>query len=116
MSLVHVGTAFTEGCLLSILWIASGFYNGSFLDSALDGHHDPSTSEKGGPTAAGLLGLATFVMTANLRILIALVGAALLHTPVGVSDGDQLIPLEVAFGLLLMSVWRAVHSYYVPRI
>ena len=35
---------------------------------------------------------------------------------VGAAAGEQLIPLEIAFGLLLMSLWRALHSRYVPRV
>lgn len=117
LSIMHIGSALSEGSLLCILWVAAGLYNGSFLFSALDGHYDPSKSEgKGGPPAAGMLGLWTFVLTANLRIGIALLQAIIEHRPVGAVEGEQLIPLEILFGLVLMSAWRALHSSYVPRL
>jgi hypothetical protein len=108
--------AFSEGCLLSILWVLSGLYNGAFLYSAIDGHHDMTrddTFEKGGPKAAGQLGLWTFVGTINLRMVVALYTAVIEHRPVGVANGEDLIPLELCFGLVLMSMWRMLHSSYL---
>mmetsp|Transcript_2366 Transcript_2366/g.2840 ORF Transcript_2366/g.2840 Transcript_2366/m.2840 type:complete len:294 (-) Transcript_2366:75-956(-) len=115
LSLFNILESFCEGSLLSILWIASGLYNGSFLYSAIDGHYDTSKEEdanKGGPKTAGLLGLWTFVGAMNMRIVIALVTACLEHRPVGVENGEELIPLELCFGLILMSMWRMLHSSY----
>lgn len=126
LSVSHVGSAVSEGSLLCILWIMAGLYNGAFLRSAVDGHRggpdDVQAREGdgdvdvGGPKAAGLLGLSTFVGVCNLRIAAALVTAVVEHRPVGLTDGERLIPLEFAVGLVLMSAWRALHSYYSPRI
>jgi len=110
----YLGTALNEGCLLSILWIVSGLYTGAFLDSAVDGHYG-SADERGGPKAAGLLGLNTFINAANLRLIVALAMAVLEHRPVGSSPGEELIILEVGFGVVLMSVWRFFYSSIVPR-
>lgn len=113
MDPTYLGAAFNEGCLLSLLWICSGLYSGAFLNSAVDGHYD---DERGGPKAAGLLGFHTFINTVNLRLLFALVVAFKQHRPVGMVVGEQLMPLEVGFGLILMSSWRTLHSFFVPRI
>jgi hypothetical protein len=115
MDLSFIGTAFNEGCLFSILWIASGLYTGAFLNSAVDGHFG-SSSEKGGPRAAGLLAFHTFVNAINLRLLFALLVAVVQHRPVGEAAGEQLMPLEIGFGLILMSFWRILHSSFVPRM
>jgi hypothetical protein len=115
MSVEHIGTALSEGSLLCILWIVSGLFRGAFLMSAVDGHHG-SDSEKGGPKAAGMLGLSTFLTAANIRIVIALIMAHIEHRPVGTVDGEMLMSLEIVSGILLMSFWRALHSYYTPRI
>ncbi len=116
LSFLNIIEAFSEGCLLCILWIISGLYNGAFLYSAVDGHYDMSKEEyvdKGGPKAAGLLGLWTFVGTINMRLVVALVMAVLDHRRVGVlNNGEELIPLELCFGLVLMSMWRMLHSTY----
>ena len=117
MSFLSIVPAFSEGSLLCILWIISGLWNGAFLYSAADGHYDMTREEnanagKGGPTSAALLGLSTFIGTANLRILVALGMAVMEHRRVGVTDGEELIPLEIAFGLMLMSAWRLLHSSY----
>lgn len=115
LSFSDITQAFSEGSLLCILWIASGLYNGAFLYSATDGHYDMTRDDidgKGGPKAAGLLGLWTFVGTINMRMLIALVTAVVEHRPVGIADGEELIPLELCFGLVLMSMWRMLHSSY----
>jgi|UniRef100_A0A8J9X703 hypothetical protein len=114
MQLEFIGLAFNEGCLVCLLWIAAGLYSGAFLDSAVDGHYG-SADERGGPKAAGLLGFQTFVNTINLRLLFALVVALAEHRPVGAVGGEQLMPLEIGFGLILMSGWRALHSSFVPR-
>lgn len=117
LSFFHIMDAFSEGCLLSILWIISGLYYGSFLYSAIDGHYDISKEENinkgyGGPKSAGLLGLWTFVGTINLRMVVALMIAVVEHRQVGSADGEELIPLELCFGLVLMSMWRMLHSAY----
>lgn len=114
MSFDYIGSAVSEGSLYCCLWIAAGLYNGAFLYSAVDGHYG-STDERGGPKAAGMLGLHTFISASSLRIIVALAMAVIEHRKVGVA-GEQLIPLEIAFGLLLMSCWRALHSSYTPRV
>jgi hypothetical protein len=114
MQLSYIGIAFSEGCLLSMCWIVSGLFSGAFLDSAVDGHYG-STDERGGPKAAGLLGFQTFVNTVNLRLLFALAVAFVQHRPVGNVGSEELIPLEIGFGLILMSFWRTLHSSFVPR-
>jgi hypothetical protein len=115
MSFEFVGSAVSEGSLFCLLWIAAGLGNGAFLYSAVDGHYG-STDERGGPKAAGLLGLYTFIGASNLRILVALATAVVEHRKVGSVAGEQLIPLEIIFGLVLMSMWRALHSSYTPRV
>ena len=115
MSFTDILPAFSEGSLLSILWVIAGLWNGAFLYSAADGHYDMTKEEnqdKGGPVSAAMLGLSTFVGTANLRILVALSIAILEHRKVGITNGEDLIPLEIAFGLMLMSAWRMLHSSY----
>jgi hypothetical protein len=110
--------AFNEGCLFSILWIVSGLYHGSFLYSALDGHFPPDTnSGRGGPKDAAALAFNTYINAINLRLIAALVGAWVQHRKVGLGDAmEQLIPLEVGCGLVLMTLWRALHSSFSPRI
>ena len=115
MNFEYLPFAFSEGCLLSIFWILSGLYNGMFLFSAVDGHYG-SSDDRGGPKAAALLALNTYVNTVNLRLLFALLVAVAEHRPVGVSPSEQILPLEIGFGLLLMSSWRALHSSITPRI
>mmetsp|Transcript_21957 Transcript_21957/g.46312 ORF Transcript_21957/g.46312 Transcript_21957/m.46312 type:complete len:295 (-) Transcript_21957:27-911(-) len=110
--------AFNEGCLFSILWIFSGLYHGSFLYSAMDGHY-PLDDEKnrGGPQAAAALAFNTYINAINLRLLSALVGAWLQHRKVGEgSPMEELIPLEIGCGLVLMTMWRALHSQVTPRV
>lgn len=140
MQLDFVAMAFNEGCLLSILWIVAGLYHGAFLDSAKDGHQKPAyyigedNSEKekaeaqdkpfwelpalnkGGPSAAGLLAVNTFINTVSLRLIVALAVAVMEHRPVFDDPLEQLIPYEVGFGLVLMSAWRTIHSAYTPRV
>ena len=140
MQLDFVALAFNEGCLMSILWIMAGLYHGAFLESAKDGHQKPAyyigedNSEKekaevkdkpfwelpaltrGGPSAAGLLAVNTFINTISLRLIVALVVAVMEHRPVFDDPLEQLIPYEVGFGLVLMSVWRTIHSAYSPRV
>ena len=117
MNFMFIAESLNEGALLSICWMLSGLANGSFLYSAVDGHWDPSgkDADKGGPKAAGLLGLSTFIGTSSIRILIALAVAVAQHRPVG-SGGEALIPLEILVGLILMSSWRALHSANTPRL
>jgi hypothetical protein len=115
LSFTDIVPAFSEGSLLCILWIIAGLWNGAFLYSAVDGHYDVTKEEnegKGGPVSAAMLGLSTFIGTANLRILVALGMAFLDHRKVGITDGEELIPLEIAFGMMLMSAWRMLHSSY----
>jgi len=142
MQVDFVALAFNEGSLLSICWIIAGLWHGAFLDSAIDGHQRPqyfvgeddsasesSQSEKdntpfwemptlstGGPTAAGLLAVNTFINTISLRLIMALVVAVAEHRAVFDDPLEQLIPYEVGFGLILMSAWRSIHSAFVPRI
>jgi len=69
----------------------------------------------GGPPAAGLLALNTFINTISLRLIVALVVAVTQHRPVFDDPLEQLIPMEVGFGLALMCVWRCIHSAFAPR-
>ena len=114
MSLEYIPSAFSEGCLLSILWIGAGLYHGSFLMSSVDGHYG-SVDERGGPKAAAALALNTFVNAINLRLVFALAVAFFQHRQVGTDPAEQLLPLEIGFGLILMTSWRALHSYITPR-
>jgi hypothetical protein len=111
-------SAFSEGCLFSILWIASGLYHGVFLYSAVDGHYPPDDpSGKGGVKEAAALAFNTYINAINLRLIAALLGAWIQHRKVGMGDAmEELIPLEIACGLVLMTLWRALHSSYTPRI
>jgi hypothetical protein len=111
MDVSFMAPAISEGCLLSVLWIASGLYSGAFLYSAVDGHRPD-----GGPQAASMLALNTFINTINLRLLFALASAVLEHRPVGTGVGEDLLSLEMGFGLVLMTVWRALHSRFVTRL
>lgn len=115
LNFTYLSSALGEGSLLCILWIASGLYHGSFLFSAVDGHFRPG-DKASGPMAACMLGLHTYITTINLRLLVALAFAFLEHRPVGASPSEMLMPLEAGFGLLLMSVWRFLHSTFTPRI
>lgn len=133
MQIEYITLAFNEGCLLSILWVVAGLYHGAFLYSAVDGHasttidevegndeNDPPweflSTSKAGPPAAGLLALNTFINTISLRLIVALAVAVIEHRPVFDDPLEQLIPLEVGFGLILMSSWRTIHSAFSPRI
>lgn len=111
----YITPAFSEGCLISIFWVISGLYHGIFLQSAIDGHYS-STDERGGPKAAAALALNTYVNAVNLRLLFALVCAIAQHRHVGSGIGEELLPSEIGFGLLLMTSWRALHSSITPRI
>jgi hypothetical protein len=113
MSFFHLASAFNEGCLFSILWIVAGLYHGSFLRSAVDGHYE---DERGGPKAAFVLAMNTFVNATSLRLLVALLVAVVQHRPVGMDAGEQLLPIEIGFGLMMMSSWRFLHSSFSPRI
>jgi hypothetical protein len=115
MDMTRIGTAFSEGCLMSSLWIGAGLFTGAFLNSAVDGHYGSADEERGGPKGAGLLAFQTYINAVNLRLLFALVVAVIQHRPVGSAAGEQLMPLEIGFGMLLMVFWRALHSRFVPR-
>eukprot|EP00536_Pseudo-nitzschia_multiseries_P002031 jgi/Psemu1/301182/fgenesh1_kg.27_\ len=117
MDFTFIPYAFNEGCLFSILWIASGLYHGSFLYSAMDGHF-PLDDEKGrgGPQAAAALAFNTYINAVNLRLVSALIGAWLEHRKVGEGSlMEELIPLEIGCGIVLMTFWRALHSQVTPR-
>jgi hypothetical protein len=115
MDLAFLPSALSEGSLMSLLWIFAGLYNGAFLFSAKDGHFG-STDERGGPKAAALLGFLTFLNAINLRLVVAFAMALAQHRPVGSTAGEQIMVLEMGFGLVLMSVFRYIHSSMVPRI
>ena len=115
MSFDFIAPALSEGSLMCILWIIVGLYNGAFLYSAVDGHYK-SSDDRGGPKAAGMLGLHTFINAANLRVMVALASAVLEHRKVGIVPGEDLVPLEIAFGLVLLSMWRLLHSSFTPRV
>jgi hypothetical protein len=115
MDFAYIGTAFNEGCLMCLLWIGSGLSTGAFLNSAVDGHFG-SASDRGGPKAAAMLAFHTFLNAINLRLLFALVVAVVQHRQVGIAAGEQLMPLELGFGLALMIFWRTLHSSMVPRM
>jgi hypothetical protein len=115
MDFTYISSALSEACLLSLLWMASGLWTGAFLYSAVDGHYG-SSDERGGPKAAGLLGFHTFLNAVNLRLLVALLMAVAQHRPVGSGMGEDLLPLEIGFGFMLMSGWRTLHSSNVPRL
>lgn len=109
--------AFNEGCLFSLLWIGAGLYHGSFLYSAMDGHYPPDDENgRGGPLAAAALAFNTYINAINLRLVAALLGAWVQHRQVGMDPMEELIPLEVGCGLVLMTLWRALHSSYTPRM
>mmetsp|Transcript_42754 Transcript_42754/g.48585 ORF Transcript_42754/g.48585 Transcript_42754/m.48585 type:complete len:259 (-) Transcript_42754:114-890(-) len=112
---IFIVGSITEASLMCILWVACGFLNGAFLNSAVDGNY-AYDDERAGPKAAGLLGLNTFISAASLRVLYALFLAVTEHRKVGAIPGEDLIFLEIVFGLMLMSSWRAIHSSYTPRI
>ena len=115
MDLNYLSMALSEGCLFSCFWIIAGLYHGSFLWSSVDGHFG-SSDERGGPKAAAMLAANTFVNATSLRLLFALIVAIFQHRPVGASPSEELLPLEIGFGLVLMASWRALHSSFVPRI
>jgi hypothetical protein len=114
MSFFHLASAFNEGCLFSIFWIVAGLYHGSFLRSAVDGHYEDE-DERGGPKAAFVLAMNTFVNATSLRLLYALLVAVIQHRPVGMDVGEQLLPIEIGVGLMMMSSWRFLHSSFTPR-
>lgn len=115
MEFSYLPYAFSEGCLLSIFWVLSGLYHGMFLLSAVDGHYS-STDERAGPKAAAALALNTYINTVNLRLVFAFMVAVMQHRQVGTAVSEQLLPLEIGFGLILMTLWRALHSSMTPRI
>lgn len=115
MQLSFLSVALGEGSLLSIFWVISGLYHGMFLHSAVDGHYS-SGDERAGPVAAATLALNTYVNAVNLRLIFALVCAVVEHRQAGIGLGEELLPLEIGFGLLLMTSWRALHSSITPRL
>jgi hypothetical protein len=115
MDFASLPAAFNEGCLFSISWILAGLYHGAFLMSAVDGHYG-STDERSGPKAATALALNTYINAINLRLLFALGSAVIQHRQVGIGLAEELIPLEIGCGMVLMAFWRALHSYVTPRI
>lgn len=113
-SFAYLGAALSEGCGLSVCWIVAGLLSGSFLYSAAHGHkgvitEDTTTTD----VAVGALALNTFVNAVNLRLMFALVLAVVQHRPVGSGVGEDLLGLELGFGLVLMPVWRLLHGRYV---
>ncbi len=118
LDITYIPYAVNEGCLFSILWIASGLYHGSFLYSAMDGHFPLDDEQgRGGPKAAAALAFNTYINAINLRLVSALIGAWLEHRKVGEgSPMEELIPLEIGCGLVLMTMWRALHSQVTPRV
>lgn len=92
----------------------SGLWNGAFLYSAADGHYEFSEES---PRRAGALAFNTFVSAANVRILILLMEEVVWGHKGSLVEGGLMdtVPLEVGFGLVLMSIWRMLHSTVVPR-
>lgn len=115
MNFNYIGEAFSEGCLMSMLWIGSGLYTGAFLYSAIDGHHGSDDIIDGGPKGAGLLAAHTFTNAVNMRLVFALLVSMAEHRPVGLSVGEEIMPIEIGFGYMLMVLWRVLHSSYVTR-
>jgi hypothetical protein len=109
MNLAFLPSALSEGSLMSLLWIFA------VLVSAKDGHFG-STDERAGPKAAALLGFLTFLNAINLRLVVAFAMALAQHRPVGSTAEEEIMVLEMGFGLVLMSVFRYIHSSMVPRI
>ena len=114
LELSFLPAAMSEGSLMSLLWICAGLFNGAFLYSAKDGHFS-SSDERGGPKAAGLLGFSTYLNAINLRLVVALVMAFTQHRQIGSTPGEEIMALEMGFGLILMSCFRFVYSSMVPR-
>jgi hypothetical protein len=113
MDFAYIGTAFNEGCLMSLMWIGAGLYSGAFLHSAVDGH---SVSDHVGPKKAGILAFQAYINACSLRLLFALAVAVVQHRPVGFALGEQIMPLEMGFGLIMMSSWRILHSSFAQRL
>lgn len=114
----YIPYAFNEGCLFSILWIGAGLYHGSFLYSSMDGHYPLDDEQgRGGPKAAAALAFNTYINAINLRLISALIGAWIQHRKVGEGSAmEELIPLEIGCGLVLMTMWRVLHSQVTPRV
>ena len=112
----NLAWAVNEASLLSLCWMAAGLWNGAFLRSAMDGNW-PISDERAGPLAAARLAMNTFVNTINIRLLVALATAVLQHRPaLQGTAGEDLLPLELGWGLLLMPAWRWLHSSFTPRV
>ena len=115
MDFTYIGTAFNEGCLMSLMWIGAGLYSGAFLHTAVDGHNG-SDHLQGGPKAAGILAFQAYINACSLRLLFALAVAVVQHRPVGFVLGEQILPLEIGFGLIMISSWRILHSSFAQRL
>mmetsp|Transcript_31969 Transcript_31969/g.77622 ORF Transcript_31969/g.77622 Transcript_31969/m.77622 type:complete len:240 (+) Transcript_31969:34-753(+) len=108
----YLPSALNDGCIFSLFWILSGLYHGAFLMSAVDGHYG-SSDAAGGPKAAAALGLNTYIGAVNMRLVFLLASSALQNREIGAIE--ELV-FEIGCGLLLMTMWRALHSYVAPRI
>eukprot|EP00588_Corethron_pennatum_P030969 CAMPEP_0194337682 /NCGR_PEP_ID=MMETSP0171-20130528/77103_1 /TAXON_ID=218684 /ORGANISM="Corethron pennatum, Strain L29A3" /LENGTH=242 /DNA_ID=CAMNT_0039101547 /DNA_START=171 /DNA_END=899 /DNA_ORIENTATION=+ len=97
----HIASAVNEGCLLAILWVIAGLFNGRVFRNVGDE-----------PEIAAWEALNVFLTTTSLRLIVALAVAFIEHRPVGASDGESLIAIEVAFGFVMMAIWRYVYSVY----
>jgi hypothetical protein len=115
MDFTYIGSAFNEGCLMSIMWIGAGLYSGAFLNSAMDGHR-VAKPKLGGPKAAGILAFQAYINASSLRLLFSLAMAVAQHRPVGAALGEQIMPLEIGFGLIMISSWRILHSSFSQRL
>ena len=123
--------ALNEGCLLAVCWIVAGIYHDSFSFGVGE---SKETLDK--ERTAGLLGLRTFATASYIRLGIALLGLLfhqnLAWLPFGdtsgfdgaavelLGGGDdakawKLISLELSVGVVLMSIWRVLHSQFVQR-
>jgi len=115
MSFQYLLPALSEGSLLCILWVLAGWFRGAFTYTAVDGNRVPEV-ETAGPKAAGLLGFHTFINASCLRVSLSLVQAISQHRPVGGVAGEDLMLVEITFGLVLMTMWRWLHSSFTPRM
>lgn len=105
MDIGYIGAAFNEGCLMSIAWIVGGIPTGAF-----------SYYGTGTPKGAGIVAAITYVNAINIRLLVSLLIAVNEHRPVGTVIGEQIMTLEIGFGLLLMVLWRILYSSIISRI
>jgi len=70
---------------------------------------------RGGPKGAALLAFHTMVSTSVIRVSGALGVAIVQHRLALGGAGEDLLMPEIAFGMMLMTGWRFVHSMYTPR-